>query len=157
MRQYIRIFMAVLVILIVSCQSAPVSDDQQLPSPVVSTAQATIQATAQTTEEVIEVTNTPQPKEKVINPLTGLKVNDPQILNRKPVMVKVSNFPRNGRPHAGLSFADIVFDYDITNGQNRFLALYYGQDCPKIGWWMRSSCRCIAEYWHTVALIMIRI
>ena len=47
--------------------------------------------------------------------------------------VKVANFPANGRPHAGLSAADIVFEYYIGEGTNRFLALYYGQDAPKIG------------------------
>ncbi len=68
-----------------------------------------------------------------VNPLTGLQVPDPKILDRRPVMVKVSNFPREGRPHAGLSFADIVYDYYIGEGTNRFLALYYGQDAPKVG------------------------
>jgi hypothetical protein len=69
----------------------------------------------------------------VINPLTGLPVADPALLKRRPVMVKVSNFPRLGRPHAGLSFADIVFDYYIGYGTNRFLVLFYGQDSPSIG------------------------
>lgn len=68
-----------------------------------------------------------------VNPLTGLKVSDPSRLDRLPVMVKVANFPRNGRPHAGLSFADMVFEYYIGDGENRFLALYYGQDAPKVG------------------------
>jgi hypothetical protein len=68
-----------------------------------------------------------------IDPLTGVKVADPKILNRRPVLVKVSNFPRNGRPHSGLSAADIVFEYYIGEGTNRFAALYYGQDAPKIG------------------------
>ncbi len=68
-----------------------------------------------------------------INPLTGLAVSDPTILNRRPVMVKVSNFPASGRPHAGLSYADIVFDYGIDGGTNRFLAVYYGQDASKVG------------------------
>lgn len=48
-------------------------------------------------------------------------------------MVKVANYPRSGRPHAGLSFADLVFDYYIGNGTNRFLAVYYGNDSPSIG------------------------
>ena len=34
-----------------------------------------------------------------VNPLTGLEVSDPGILNRRPMMLKVSNFPREGRPH----------------------------------------------------------
>lgn len=68
-----------------------------------------------------------------VNPLTGLPVENPELLSRRPVMVKVSNFPREGRPHAGLSFADIVFDYYIGEGTNRFLALYYGTDAEKVG------------------------
>ena len=60
-------------------------------------------------------------------------MDDPSLLERRPVMVKVSNFPRLGRPHAGLSFADIVFDYYIGYGTNRFLALFYGKDSPSIG------------------------
>lgn len=70
---------------------------------------------------------------EVINPLTGLPVRDAARLDRRPVMVKVSNYPRNGRPHAGLSFADLVFDYYIGSGTNRFLALFYGQDSESIG------------------------
>lgn len=68
-----------------------------------------------------------------VNPLTGLEVDDPSILDRRPVLVKVANYPASGRPHAGLSFADMVFEYYIGYGSNRFMALYYGQDAPKIG------------------------
>ena len=67
------------------------------------------------------------------NPLTGTEVLNPEILNRRPVMVKVSNYPALGRPHAGLAFADLVFDYYIGAGQNRFLALFYGMDAKSIG------------------------
>ncbi len=68
-----------------------------------------------------------------INPLTGLQVANPDILKRRPVMVKVSNFPRTGRPHAGLSAADMVFEYYIGEYENRFMAVYYSQDSENIG------------------------
>ena len=68
-----------------------------------------------------------------VNPLTGLVVDDPSILDRRPVMVKVANYPRDGRPHGGLSYADIVFDYYIGEGMNRFAAVYYGQDTKEVG------------------------
>ncbi len=48
-------------------------------------------------------------------------------------MVKVSNFPRSGRPHAGLSFADMVFEYYIGYGMNRFMGIYLSQDCSQVG------------------------
>lgn len=68
-----------------------------------------------------------------VNPLTGLLVEDPDNLNRRPVFVKVANYPPSGRPHAGLSFADMVFEYYIGYGSNRFIAMYYGQNAEKIG------------------------
>ncbi len=68
-----------------------------------------------------------------LNPLTGLPAPDPALLDRRPVMVKVSNFPAVGRPHAGLSSADMVFEYYIGEYINRFLAVYYSQDAPKVG------------------------
>jgi hypothetical protein len=55
------------------------------------------------------------------------------LLERRPVIVKVANYPAVGRPHAGLSYADIVWEYYIGEGSNRFAALYYGQDASKIG------------------------
>ena len=68
-----------------------------------------------------------------VNPLTGLTVLNPRTLQRLPVLVKVSNFPRNLRPHAGLSFADLVFEYYIGAGATRFTAVYYGQNTEQAG------------------------
>lgn len=68
-----------------------------------------------------------------VNPLTGLAVSDASNLSRRPVLVKVANYPESGRPHAGLSSADLVFEYFIGYGMNRFIALYYGQNAEKIG------------------------
>ncbi len=68
-----------------------------------------------------------------MNPLTGLEIEDPSLLDRCPMVIKVSNYPRSGRPHAGLSQADLVFDYYIGEGMNRFAAIYYGQDAPQVG------------------------
>lgn len=67
------------------------------------------------------------------NPLTGLDVEDITRLERRPVMVKISNYPRTGRPHAGLSLADIVFEYYIGFGFNRFLSIYLGADAEMAG------------------------
>jgi hypothetical protein len=68
-----------------------------------------------------------------VNPLTGLQVADPTLLNRRPVIMKVSNHQIDYQPHWGLLSADIVFDYYIGWGGHRFAALYYGQDSSKIG------------------------
>jgi hypothetical protein len=68
-----------------------------------------------------------------INPLTGLRVEDPAILDRRPVSVKISNFPRSNRPQWGLSLADIVYEYYHNNDLTRFHAIFYGHDATFAG------------------------
>lgn len=68
-----------------------------------------------------------------INPLTGLEVDNPGILARRPVIVKVQNLPRSDRPHWGLSSADIVYEYYTEFGTTRFAAIYFGDDAKQVG------------------------
>ena len=75
----------------------------------------------------------PQKFPENVNPLTGLKVSDPAILNRRPMIVKVSNLPRYVRPQWGLSLADNVFEYYTEEGSTRFAAVYLGQDAKTVG------------------------
>ena len=67
-----------------------------------------------------------------INPLTGLST-DPALLDRRPMLIKVSNLPREVRPQSGLSRADIVFEYYTEEGTTRFIAIYYGKDAEQVG------------------------
>lgn len=68
-----------------------------------------------------------------IDPLTGLKLSDPDILQRRPLSIKVNIVPRNNRPPWGISMADIVYDYYHNDGYTRFHAIYYGQDAELVG------------------------
>ena len=68
-----------------------------------------------------------------INPLTGLEVADPAMLDRRPVSVKVNNYPRSNRPQWGLSLADIVFEYYHNNELPRFHAIFYVNDAEMVG------------------------
>ena len=68
-----------------------------------------------------------------VNPLTGLKVENPALLERRPMGVKVSNLPRNVRPQFGLSLADMVYEYYTEQGSTRFVALYLGKDAETVG------------------------
>ena len=68
-----------------------------------------------------------------VNPLTGLKVENPALLERRPMIVKVANLPRNWRPQWGLSLADQVFEYYIEEGTTRFAAVFLGRDCEMVG------------------------
>ena len=68
-----------------------------------------------------------------VDPLTGLQVANPVLLQRCPMLIKVSNMPRNVRPQWGLSLADIVFDYYTEEGSTRFAAIFYGNDASMVG------------------------
>ncbi len=117
-----------IIIFLTACKPPVDVNAPPLPNTVAEAVAATLAAN-QTALPKVSTMNQPT----VINPLTGLPAADPALLERRPVMVKVSNYPQTGRPHAGLSFADMVFDYFIGSGTNRFLALFYGQDSPVIG------------------------
>ena len=69
----------------------------------------------------------------VINPLTGLPAPDPNLLNRHPMAIKITNFPRYARPQSGLSLADQVFEYYIEGGLTRFIAVFYSNDSEWVG------------------------
>jgi hypothetical protein len=63
----------------------------------------------------------------VKNPLTGLPVEDPSLLQFPALLVSISHFPVEARPQAGLSFAPYVFEIYITEGATRFLTTFYGE------------------------------
>jgi hypothetical protein len=67
-----------------------------------------------------------------INPLSGLVV-DPALLERRPLAIKITNFPRRVRPQSGISLADIVYEYYIEGGLTRFIAIFYGKDAEQVG------------------------
>ena len=143
-----KAFLLVLVLTLVlsACQMAAAPD----PALIEGTLQAAVQSTltaaptstplpSATATATLTVTPTPVivrygPGDfpENVNPLTGLEVDDPSILDRRPVMVKVAN-QASARPHAGLSNADIVFDYYIGSGLDRYLALYYSKDDTHVG------------------------
>ena len=62
-----------------------------------------------------------------INPLTGLPVRDPSLLDLPAMLVSISTFPVTARPQAGLSFAPYVFEVYITEGTTRYLTTFYGE------------------------------
>lgn len=68
-----------------------------------------------------------------VNPLTGLQVENPGLLERRPMVIKVENIPREHRPQWGLSLADIVYEYYTEFGATRFAAVFYGQDAEMVG------------------------
>ena len=138
---------------LISCQSNAAPPPTNTPTVIVATVEQTKTADS-TLPVVITATPLPPPTKTVaptitasivpehygpdrfpkgINPFTGLRVPDAAVLDRRPVMVKVSNFPPSGRPQFGLSSADLVFEHYIGEGMNRFSAIFYGQKPEKVG------------------------
>ena len=68
-----------------------------------------------------------------LNPLTGLPPSDPTLMERRPLAIKVANYPRYVRPQSGLTLADNVFEYYIEAGLTRFIAVFYGNDSEWVG------------------------
>jgi hypothetical protein len=87
------------------------------------TAPETSAPTVPTPTQTIE----PTPAPPAYNPLTGLPVADPSLLELPATLVSISHFPVEARPQAGLSFAPYVFEIYITEGATRFLTTFYGE------------------------------
>jgi len=67
------------------------------------------------------------------NPLTGLTATKPELLERRPIAVKITQYPRLVRPQSGLSLADVVYEYYTEWGVTRFIAVFYGNDAEQVG------------------------
>jgi hypothetical protein len=68
-----------------------------------------------------------------INPLTGQPYPDDAAKNRRNLIVKVSNYTWVVRPQAGLSDADIVWEYEVEGGVTRFAAIYRSHGATHVG------------------------
>ncbi|UCC51946.1 MAG: DUF3048 domain-containing protein [Anaerolineaceae bacterium] len=68
-----------------------------------------------------------------VNPLTGETAEDPALLERRPIAIKVSNYPELVRPQAGLNNADLVFEHYAEGGATRFTAVFYSKDAHTVG------------------------
>lgn len=67
-----------------------------------------------------------------INPLTGLDVFDPSLLELPAVLVSISNMPVTARPQAGPAFAPWIFEFYIGEGSTRFMGVFYGDNLREI-------------------------
>lgn len=68
-----------------------------------------------------------------INPLTGQLYPDEDALNRRTLIVKISNYPPIVRPQHGVNSADVVFEYEAEGGVTRFAALFRSQSPERVG------------------------
>ncbi len=68
------------------------------------------------------------------NPLTGELVDDPSLLQQRPLAIKISNAPPSYvRPQSGLNDAAIIYEHLAEGSLTRFTAIFYGKLPEKIG------------------------
>ncbi|MDH3752267.1 MAG: DUF3048 domain-containing protein [Acidimicrobiia bacterium] len=81
-------------------------------------------------EDDDEPTPTPTPTEP-IQPLTGLPLDDPSIMERPALMVKIDNSP-DARPQEGLNEADQVIEL-LVEGITRLAFVFHSTDTDPVG------------------------
>lgn len=60
-----------------------------------------------------------------ICPLTGLPIEDESLLDLRPLLLSMSKFPARVRPLGGLTFAPVVFETVLHDGETRLQPLMY--------------------------------
>ncbi|MBS1253319.1 MAG: putative lipoprotein YerB [Anaerolineales bacterium] len=99
------------------------------PKPTFTPAASSTQAPTATSQpaDTAVLTTTPTPNLNV-NPLTGLEVEDPSVLDRRPLLVRVGNDPVARGVQAGLSQAEVVYEEIMDGwGVTRHTAVYLAE------------------------------
>jgi hypothetical protein len=91
-----------------------------------------VRGSSRPSPETTTTTTIPDPVEAVLSPLTGLPVDDPELLDRRVLAVKVDNHPL-ARPQSGLQDADVVLELLVEGGFTRFIALFHANDTEYVG------------------------
>lgn len=112
--------------------SVPTEDSPTLPpstTPTVAPTETPTQTPTPPPPEIIGPDSYPEG----INPLTGLPVDDPALLDRRPLLIKISNAPPVVRPQSGTSYADLIVEHYAEGGWTRFSAIFYSRGVDHIG------------------------
>lgn len=65
-------------------------------------------------------------------PLRGTQAPDAEATKRRPVVVKIDNYP-DAYPQSGLQQADVVFEVEAEFGITRFATVFHSMDAERIG------------------------
>lgn len=112
-----------LALLLAACSSGESADTSTTSEPTTSTSSTTSTSTTTTT-----VATTTPAETSLIN---GLPVNDPTLMERRVLAVKVDNHPR-ARPQSGIDQADMVMEM-MVEGITRFITIWHESDTDYLG------------------------
>jgi hypothetical protein len=129
------LFFILIISLVTACNSSEETESTRTPTP--NSIFTETPASPIPTQPPSE-TSTPQPIplptsygpdefDQGYNPLTAQRVADPSLLDIPALLVSISHFPPVARPQAGFSFTPFVYEYFITEGATRHLAVFYGE------------------------------
>jgi hypothetical protein len=127
-----------------ACQSnVPVTQTATpaAPTETVTPTDAPTPTVTSTSTPLPEPTSTPIPPVMIgpdsypenVNPLTGLTVANPSALERRPLVIKISNAPPVVRPQSSTSQADVIFEHYAEGGWTRFTAIFYSNNPTHVG------------------------
>lgn len=68
-----------------------------------------------------------------VSSLTGQPFPNQAAMDRRNLIVKVSNFPPEVRPQSGLNQADVVWEYEVEGGVTRFAAIFRNNAPDHVG------------------------
>ncbi len=154
LRPILTFYLTLIALMLAACSTSPSTSVPLAASPtarsiVSPTNRATATLPPSATPTVLLATPTPTPDSRLVdltapnvNPLTGEKVADPAVLNRRPLAIKIGDSWEVGvRPQAGASFADWVVEHQSEGGIPRWTAIFYGNTPERVGG--TRSCRII--------------
>jgi len=68
-----------------------------------------------------------------VNPLTGKPYGSQEAMNRRNLIVKISNYPPIVRPQTNVNLADVVYEVEAEGGVTRFAAIFRENMPDKVG------------------------
>lgn len=68
-----------------------------------------------------------------VNPLTGKPYSSEEAMNRRNLIVKISNYPPVVRPQTNVNLADVVFEVEAEGGVTRFAAVFRENMPERVG------------------------
>jgi hypothetical protein len=69
--------------------------------------------------------------DRPLSPLTGLPVDDAEMLDRRALVIKIDNHP-DARPQSGLPHADVVLELPVE-GITRLVGVFHTEDVDNVG------------------------